>query len=432
VRAAPLHRRPAPPTSRSGLLPLVEVVPRSLGEPLDPEIRAFMEPRFGHDFGQVRVHTDHSAAAMARALGARAYTVGRHVVFAAGQYRPRSKSGRRLLAHELTHVVQQGSSPAVQRQIEEERPEPEPTGPRKDAPSAGNGETSAVPDSLEAPPPAEHVSHDLAPEPDEETSAVPASADRSVAPAWANAIVPPDHPSEREAERVSAAIVAAPRPHVSARVSELAAAGVVHRRLYWENRSALTWADFTGAAPKGSPYDARTASGIEFPGFKPVQSEQPHPAGSPAPCTAGKTKTTEFEATVAINLAALNVRAYMEEKQSWVKKGKQDPALLAHEQGHFDIANAIAEKTEGVVKGWATANIAIATGCGKTAAMNAAMKQWNTLKAPAEVKKIYQCGRNLYDQAQKDYEDDTNHGLNTASQASWQGEIAKGLSKYTC
>lgn len=80
---------------------------RGAGHPLDPATRAFMESRLGHDFGQVRVHTDARAAASADAVQARAYTVGPDVAFAAGAYAPGTAEGRRLLAHELTHVVQQ-------------------------------------------------------------------------------------------------------------------------------------------------------------------------------------------------------------------------------------------------------------------------------------------------------------------------------------
>ncbi|MGB9632210.1 MAG: DUF4157 domain-containing protein [Chloroflexaceae bacterium] len=88
--------------------PIVHEVLRSPGQPLDAETRAFMEPRFGHDFSRVRVHTDARAAESARAVNALAYTVGRDVVFGAGQYAPGASAGRRLLAHELAHVVQQG------------------------------------------------------------------------------------------------------------------------------------------------------------------------------------------------------------------------------------------------------------------------------------------------------------------------------------
>ncbi|RPI42290.1 MAG: DUF4157 domain-containing protein [Betaproteobacteria bacterium] len=79
----------------------------SHGSPLDPGIRAGMESRFGRDFGQVRIHTDASADASARHWGARAYTIGNHIVFAAGRFAPHTEEGRGLLAHELAHVEQQ-------------------------------------------------------------------------------------------------------------------------------------------------------------------------------------------------------------------------------------------------------------------------------------------------------------------------------------
>jgi hypothetical protein len=69
-----------------------------------------MESRFGHDFSRVRVHDDTRAAESASAVAARAYTVGEHMVFGAGMYAPGSADGRRLLAHELTHVVQQSGA----------------------------------------------------------------------------------------------------------------------------------------------------------------------------------------------------------------------------------------------------------------------------------------------------------------------------------
>jgi uncharacterized protein DUF4157 len=87
----------------------------SPGQPLDAATRAFIEPRFGHDFGRVRVHTDARAAESASAVQALAYTVGHNVVFGAGKYAPGTSEGRRLLAHELAHVVQQAGSPTAAR-----------------------------------------------------------------------------------------------------------------------------------------------------------------------------------------------------------------------------------------------------------------------------------------------------------------------------
>lgn len=78
------------------------------GQPLPKLARNFFEPRFGYDFGQVRIHTDAQAATTARAMSARAFTTGRDVVFGSGEYSPGTEDGKRLLAHELTHVMQQG------------------------------------------------------------------------------------------------------------------------------------------------------------------------------------------------------------------------------------------------------------------------------------------------------------------------------------
>src|SRR5271157_2964799 len=86
---------------------LVREVLNRGGRPLDPHTRRSMEARFGYDFSKVRVHTDSTAALSARVLGAHAYTVGGDVVFGTGRFAPDTAAGRRLLAHELTHVVQQ-------------------------------------------------------------------------------------------------------------------------------------------------------------------------------------------------------------------------------------------------------------------------------------------------------------------------------------
>lgn len=77
------------------------------GQPLDSETRSFMEPRFGVNFNDVRIHTDSKAAQSSEAMAARAYAVGPNIAFKSGEYSPGSSDGKRLLAHELTHVVQQ-------------------------------------------------------------------------------------------------------------------------------------------------------------------------------------------------------------------------------------------------------------------------------------------------------------------------------------
>lgn len=91
---------------------------RSPGQPIDAAAQGFFEASFGHDFSRIRVHTDAEAALSAKAMSARAYTVGQDIVFGPGEYAPGTPGGRRLLAHELTHTVQQasGSGAVVQRQ----------------------------------------------------------------------------------------------------------------------------------------------------------------------------------------------------------------------------------------------------------------------------------------------------------------------------
>jgi hypothetical protein len=80
------------------------------GDPLEPVLRREMEQRFGYDFSQARVHLGVTAEQSARDVNARAYTLGNNMVFGAGEFNPGTREGRRLLAHELTHVVQQPST----------------------------------------------------------------------------------------------------------------------------------------------------------------------------------------------------------------------------------------------------------------------------------------------------------------------------------
>jgi hypothetical protein len=146
---------PAPATAP----PIVHEVLRQPGAPLDADTRAFMEPRFGADFGAVRIHADGKAAASARAVNARAYTAGRNIVFAEREYAPGAASGRQLLAHELTHVLQQNPAepggeavqrlavatantmPEVQRQADGEEP-PQTQPDMSDAAGGSSGEAA--------------------------------------------------------------------------------------------------------------------------------------------------------------------------------------------------------------------------------------------------------------------------------------------------
>lgn len=136
--ALTLQRRERGPESAGAVPPIVYEVLRSPGQPLDSGTRAFMESRFGHSFGRVRVHADARAAESAQAVNAAAYTVGRDVVFGAGRYAPGTSDGRRLLAHELAHTIQQGGG------------EPPPAGGLQVADARGPAEREAEQTAAEA------------------------------------------------------------------------------------------------------------------------------------------------------------------------------------------------------------------------------------------------------------------------------------------
>jgi hypothetical protein len=125
------------PSGSAGITvpPEVETEIQSLrggGRPLSDSERAFFEPRFGCDFSNVRIHDDACATETARAVNARAYTVGSHIVFGAGQYVPKTTSGSALLAHEIVHTQQQTQPGAVGRVLQRD----------DDEDSAGSGASS--------------------------------------------------------------------------------------------------------------------------------------------------------------------------------------------------------------------------------------------------------------------------------------------------
>jgi Domain of unknown function (DUF4157)/Bacterial toxin 50 len=111
-----LQKKAAGPEGGGEAPSIVHDVLHSPGQPLDAATRAFMEPAFSHNLSTVRVHADTKPSESASSVNALAYAAGNHIVFGAGQYVPSSRSGRRLIAHELAHVLQQsGSEPAIRR-----------------------------------------------------------------------------------------------------------------------------------------------------------------------------------------------------------------------------------------------------------------------------------------------------------------------------
>lgn len=155
---------------------------KSGGEPLPPSSLNFFEQRFGHNFGSVRVHSDDRAAQSASALHALAYTTGQHIVFGAGHYSPDTVSGQKLLAHELTHVIQQGAGQKLRRQEDEQAEQEknsEPTGliypDRELPPGLSLGLPGSAPEAGEEEPsaPEEEATVSRLPSSDSQTDASP-------------------------------------------------------------------------------------------------------------------------------------------------------------------------------------------------------------------------------------------------------------------
>jgi len=123
VNSAPLQiqRYAGQASKKAGIAPeSVDRVLASSGRPLESALRQDMEQRFGHDFSQVRVHSGAAAEQSARDVSANAYTVGNNIVFGTGEFAPRTHEGQRLIAHELTHVIQQRNNlPVIQNQNNE-------------------------------------------------------------------------------------------------------------------------------------------------------------------------------------------------------------------------------------------------------------------------------------------------------------------------
>ena len=119
-RRAPAHS-PGPAVEPGGSFQAGSDVERGIdlerrgGPPLAPEVAGYMEPRFGADFGQVRIHTSNRAASLSQQISAQAFTHGSDIFMPASAYDPGSTAGKRLLAHELAHVVQQGAAGALRK-----------------------------------------------------------------------------------------------------------------------------------------------------------------------------------------------------------------------------------------------------------------------------------------------------------------------------
>lgn len=380
----------------TGVPPIVGEVLRSSGQPLDADARGFFEDRFGHDFSQVRVHTDAWAAESARAVNARAYTVGRDVVFSAGTYAPSSPAGRRLLAHELSHVVQQGNATSG-------------------APLPSS--ISNLTDPLEE------------------------EAEQTAARVMSNQEVRLEEGQPAAVQRLHRAPFAlAPLVDIQApiqaisRLVQLSTASCDH--------GTLTWADFTAAAPARSPFSAQTGFHFERatsgsddivkaffdPGSSWVRRQFANPTDRAQNGGTGQVgacqrhfdrETAAAHVGITYHLApGRGCAASVGPDPSVTAKSRQDcvdvlgpewdraavlesARLLKHEQTHYDLACALARKGTMAIVG-----------------------SNNTDNMLRDV-------RSASGTQTASYDNETAHGCNAGPQAAWEKSIRDGLQAVT-
>jgi hypothetical protein len=393
-----------------------ESVSRTLsapGRPLDAGVRASFERQWAHDFSRVRIHDDATAAGSAKAVGARAYTVGDDVAFAHGQYDPASGRGRALLAHELTHVRQQAGAPSsgpvtlLDHPAAEREADRAPAAVTQRVPGALQRQPDDEPAPAEAPAP---TSAEGEPETDQPTPGAPVQLEGV------------EEAGEGEGEEELGVLAQAPVPMQAPPPAPAPAA--------CEPDRSLTWADFTGRPPRRPRFGAEThmrtpttgagaarrfravlnggASWVlpKFPGAaaratngcaprvaacqrafarRRLANWSWNPAGCPAAIATATNATSAAECETVVG-ATCDSDATQESDR-----------LLAHEQGHFDIACVLVKR----------ANDALDAGMSF-----ARVNRWLT--------------RN-HGRLQGRYDAQTNHGCNAGPQAAWEGDIAGDL-----
>jgi uncharacterized protein DUF4157 len=369
------------------------------GRPLESGVRGDLEHSLGHDFSAVRVHTDDTAAASASAVSAQAYTVGSDVVFGANRYRPASAEGRRLLAHELTHVRQQaGAAPGGPLRIVDDA-----------AAEAEANRAAAAPVR-----PLQRAVQRLEEEVEAEAETEPAT-EPSSEQGEPEAPAPPDAGVEEEVEGAPPEGVPTqdpaqqPPPAPACRV--------------------LTWADFRGRPPGGARQAStsyRISQRRSGP-FRVVFKERsswvrPRHPGAGARATNGcaavvarcqgafrKAGTRTFDVAPPANCPATIITPAQAttsaECETVIGAGcdadapNESARLLNHEQRHLDIACALVQK----------ANDAVAAGSSVAAVRRAVSRAEGTQRA------------------RYDSRAETNHGCDAAGQAAWDADIDAGL-----
>lgn len=402
------------------------------GEPLDREARQFFEPRFGYDLSSVRVHRGSAAESLAENLGAHAFTVGPHVFFNSGAYQPHLDSGRRMLAHELTHVVQQESG-LVSRQVQRadityrkvtwaDFKGAVPGGTTLSATTDSGFDTPRwaskkdITDTKEACDLDKRKStkHTV------KVSIDPAQFDKLVAimkqgTSWVL-------PKFKDPTKHCPGVVKQCKQEIDKQIAGASKDCKQHIK------------------PCEQVFDeGQTSYIIELDATTKITATSRSECSTTliSNCEKASAKNQLFEITET-DTGVQVVKATSKADCS-TKKFSDDclkyytdwsARLLKHEQGHFDISNVMAGKARADLKTKSAAFAGTATECGRTKAVTEAVKSFDALGAPAAISKIGQDWIDLKDKAQEDYDTETSNGIKAAEQATWETNIAGGLTAY--
>ncbi len=440
------------PSARTGLTRTTEPSIPTLGpgRPLSGELRDYFEPRFDQDFGQVRVHADPRSAGIAHSLNARAFTLGRHVVFGAGQYEPKTPDGRRLLAHELTHTVQQGKtvarrSGAHEHSISRVR-------------SAPGGETlqRATIDYRQL------TWKDF-------KGAVPASPAND---AWTKAFIETygswrpkskttntNKPctvgkNKTKEYKVTVSVPATEFDAVRARMNQdasWATQRVKNVSGHCKSKVKDCKQHFVSAFKKINTACSQHVKKCQD-AFKqrltswslPIDGKNAVADKSADCATTFKDQCLKFSRDlVSYSLQVTKAKqVFATAKTKKDCQGKQfskdcndflqklSAKLLSHEQGHFDLAKVMADKTKAALVAKAATLVAEETRCGNKSAKQAASEAFKKLDAGTQFQQIYNDGNDGKNQADIDYDNDTTHGLKEKEEAAWKKKIKDGLKAY--
>ena len=427
---------PGPSGSAGDSTPVPDVTPdvegsirgmSGQGARLPAAVRNFFEPRFGHDFSQVRVHSGDAAASVSAKLDAEAFTFGQDIFFNQGRYNPSRPGGRHLLAHELAHVVQQNTGAVARQQLQ-----------RASIPYR----TLKWSDFQKAAP--------ANPAFDAETSS-----GFSALPAWSGTptLTPTGNdctlPNRRPAREMEATITK-PASAFDALKAEMVQgqSWVVTRykdsKAYCAGPKAAECQKSFDDQAKGA---ATACDGLKKDcedAFKKdpdiasyTTDDPPMVANSAAECTTiakgcreNLAKSFEFslddpQDTKATSKKDCSGKVF--QAACLANEKVENAYLLKHEQGHFDISNVMAIKAKKALQAKAAAGEfkATETECGNKRAANAAAKAADELS-----KARFDDWTDKLNSAQEDYDTETDHSRDKAKQATWDTNIAGGLTAY--